>query len=213
MTPSLEQLEKSLERGNVSLPELLAIRNQLRVPFKLHPLGFISCTLLAEGTRKLRLHYWPSVNCVQSSDCLIHDHVFDFKSWVLAGAVENVEYVDSPQGTEFAIYQTQYAGDQSILIKTGATKKLAEHQRFKYGPGSTYTVPAGAFHETVRVGDTFAFTALITNDVSSYPPQVFGPLTGQDRYVYQRELLPETVVEQILENGRIDEVVQTICSA
>ena len=199
MTPSLEQLESSFERGQLSLSDLLSLRRELGAPFKFHPLGFIACTLLTEGTRKLRLHYWPLAGAAQQSpECQIHDHLFEFKSWVLAGAVENVEYIAAPDGVEFSVYRTEYAGDRSILSKTGATLRLAEQTRHEYTAGLSYSVQAGVLHETVRGGTDAAFTALLTNDVSAAAPTVLGPLAGLDRYVYDRGALSESIVEEML---------------
>lgn len=183
----------------MSLSDFLSLRHELRLPFKLHPLGFIACTLLTEGSRKLRLHYWPAVGGTQQSpDSQIHDHLFEFTSWVLAGAVENVEYIDSPVGKEFSVYKTQYSGDQSILTKTGATLKLSEQRRTLYDAGTCYSVSAGVLHETVRVGAAPAFTVLLTDDVSTAAPLVLGPVAGEYRYVYQREVLPEALVAELL---------------
>ena len=181
------------------MSDLLSLRRESHAPFKLHPLGFLACTLLTEGTRKLRLHYWPLAGGAQQSpECQIHDHLFEFKSWVLAGKVENIEYVASPEGREFSIYQAEYFGNRSTLIKTGATLRLAELNRRTFGVGSAYAVRAGVLHETVRVGAESAFTALVTNDVSSSAPMVCGPLGGRERYVYERDILEDAAVEALL---------------
>lgn len=196
---TINQIERLLEQRQIGLSELLTFRRELRTPFKLHPLGFIACTLLVEGKRKLRLHYWPLTGGAQQSpECQIHDHLFEFRSWVLAGAIENVEYILSPSGEEFAEYRAEYSGDHSILTKTGKRLRLAEHSRCTYSAGSTYAVKSGVLHETVLVGNQPACTILLTNDVSASAPLVLGPLSGRDRYVYERKTLEECVVEQIL---------------
>lgn len=199
MTPSIEKIEESLEQGHINLHELFAIRSRLRSAFKLHPLGFIACTLLNEGTRKLRLHYWPTTGGAQQSlDCQIHDHLFNFKSWVLAGSVENIEYVASAEGAEYAAYQASYEENRSTLKKTCSTQRLIENSRSIFHSGSSYSVQAGTLHETVRLGNLSSFTVLITTDVSSSAPLVFGPLNGSDRYTYVREELSEEFIERML---------------
>ncbi|WP_189372623.1 hypothetical protein [Vogesella alkaliphila] len=199
MTPSIEKIEESLEKGHISLHELLVIRSELHSAFKLHPLGFIACTLLNEGARKLRLHYWPTTGGAQQSlDCQIHDHLFNFKSWVLAGAVENIEYEASTAGAEYAVYQASYEANRSILRKTCSTQRLIENTRSIFPSGSSYYVQAGTLHETVRFGNLSSFTVLITTDVSSSAPLVFGPLNGSDRYTYVREELSEESIESKL---------------
>jgi hypothetical protein len=199
MPESISDVARALEEGRLPLRTLLSLRRQLGVPFRLHPLGFIACTLLSEGTTKIRLHYWPVTGGVQqSADCQIHDHLFEFKSWVLSGQVQNIEYSVTECGMEMAEYQTEYVDDLSILSKTGRTLKLAETERMTYQSGSTYGLRAGVLHETIRLGAEPAFTVLVANEVSAAPPLVLGPRDGQDRYVYKRELLDETVAERLL---------------
>jgi len=207
MTLSIECLKRELMHGRLSLSDLLSLRRELRVPFRLHPLGFLACTLLDEGTRKFRLHYWPvEGGSQQSPECQIHDHLFEFRSWVLAGSVENIEYAESSEGQEFSAYRTEYVGDRSTLTKTDRTLRLSELKRCTFSAGSSYAVPAGVLHETTRVGAEPAFTALVTTDVYTTAPLVLGPTNGLGHYVYVREVLDEKAVEAMLVSGRwIDE--------
>lgn len=199
MQPSIEQLEADLGEGRLRLPDLLALRLELRCPFRLHPLGFIACTLLTQGKKKFRLHFWPvEGGAQQSPECQIHDHLFEFRSWVLSGSVENIEYTASSNGKEFAIYRTEYGEDRSTLIKTDQYLKLAEARRDTFHEGSSYAVAAGVLHETVRVGAKPALTVLVTTDVSSTAPMVFGPPGGHDHYVYERSVLEESLVQALL---------------
>lgn len=198
MSPSISETIAALDEGRTSLQKLLALRRQLKAPFRLHPLGFIACTLLSEGPRKVRLHYWPVTGGAQQSpDCQIHDHLFEFKSWVFAGTVQNIEYTISESGCELAEYRTDYMDDLSILSKTGRTLRLAEARRTTYCAGSTYNLAAGVLHETLRLGGEPAFTVLFANEVSAAPPLVLGPSDGKSQYVYRRERLEESVAERI----------------
>lgn len=199
MAPSIEKLEGELVQGRVRLSELFSLRRELHRPFTRHPLGFFACTLLAEGPRKLRLHFWPvEGGSPQSSECQIHDHLFQFQSWVMAGSVENIEYAVSAEGQDFAAYRTEYTGDRSTLIKSDRTLKLAELRRRTFAIGSSYAVQTGSLHKTERVGAGPAFTVLVTIDQSTNAPLVLGPTAGPDRYVYERETLDDTVVEAML---------------
>jgi hypothetical protein len=200
MTPSIELVQKQLEHGDLGLPELLSLRRTLGAPFKLHPLGFVVSTLITEGARKLRLHFWPLAGAAQQSPAhQIHDHLFQLRSWVLAGAVENVEYAACPTGgKEFAVYTTTYSGDCSILKKTDATLRLTERRRCTYNAGKSYVIDVGVLHETVRIGYKPALTVLVTTDRSAAPPIVLGPLSGQSLYVYERRIFEEGAVEDML---------------
>lgn len=193
------QYDFAFASRRATLPSLLSLRRQLQVPFKMHPSGFIACTLITEGVHRIRLHYWPTLGGVQQSpNCQIHDHLFTFKSWVLAGAVQNIEYITADKGKEFAAYRTEYAGDQSVLTKVSTTVRLAEQRRTIHCAGSCYSMSAGILHETARFGTALAFTVLLTNDITSTAPRVFGPCDGPQKYVYQRKALDDQTDEEML---------------
>lgn len=199
MSTSIDQIRVGLDCGRICLADLLAMRQELRAPFRFHPLGFIACTLIAEGPLKLRLHYWPVHGGVQQSpECQIHDHLFEFQSWVLSGAVENIEYEASATGNEYSVYETEYRDGQSILIKTRQLLRLVERGRSVFKEGESYSVAAGTLHETGRFGGGPAFTVLVANDVSSKAPLVLGSKAGLDSYFYQRSVIEEAVVERLL---------------
>ena len=175
------------------------MRRALGIPLRLHPLGFIACTLLTEGSLKLRLHLWPAHGGIQQSpDCQIHDHLFEFKSWVLSGTVENVEYQKNASGIEHSVYKAEYRDDQSILTKTGELIRLEEKSRTAYETGMSYSVSSGTLHETVRIGAEPACTVLVAKDVSDSAPLVLGPCAGLDRYVYTRSIVEEALAERLV---------------
>lgn len=205
MSSLIDKVQQMLMRGDLDLPHLLSMRQELSAPFRLHPLGFLACTLLTEGTRKVRFHVWPwGLGFQQSSNHQIHDHFFEFRSWVISGSVENVEYQATHDGEELSVYRTEYEGDYSTLTRTNKTFKISELRRSRYSAGSSYEVAAGVFHKTTRVSSEPAVTVLITNDVSSAAPLVLGPNTGLDRYIFRRELVDEAAVEKFISGQNID---------
>ena len=198
MSISIDQIRVGLDCGRICMADLLVMRQAHLAPFRFHPLGFIACTLLTEGPLKLRLHYWPVHGGVQQSpDCQIHDHIFEFQSWVLSGAVENIEYKPSATGNGYSVYETEYRDGQSILTKTGQLIRLVERDRAVFKEGESYSLAAGTFHETRRVGDGPAVTVLVANDVSSTAPLVLGSKAGSDRCSYRRTVVEEVVVERL----------------
>lgn len=199
MYQSLSTLEVALERNELTATSLLAQARSMNAPFRWHPLGFMACTLLVEGPWKARLHYWP-VNQTrpQGNQCEIHDHVFNFSSWVLAGELENIEYQVNPVGTEYAVYQTEYAGDRSILRKTAQTIRLSVSSACTHSVGSRYSVHAGQLHETRRVGTAPAVTVLITQDVIPNGPTVIGPIGGDCQYEYVRSIVTDEELSEAL---------------
>lgn len=200
MNISIQSIKAQLDKNILSVADLLSLRKTLGAPFRLHPLGFISSTLLIEGRHKLRLHYWPVTDQIQQSPhCQIHDHLFEFKSWVVAGAVDNIEYEATKDiGDDFSVYQTEYSEDCSILTKTEAIKRLSVNKRQTYKAGESYTLLAGILHETLRVSNTPAITVLHTTDTSTSAPRVLGPLTGEENYIYNRRLISNEEITEFI---------------
>lgn len=199
MLLNVDQITQKLKEGNISLQELLSMRREARAPFRLHPLGFYACTLIDQGDRKIRLHFWPiDGGAPQSPDCQIHDHLFAFRSWVIYGSVENIEYTTSPEGQKFSVYRTEYSGHTSTLTKTNDVRILSVQKCESFSAGSSYEVKAGTLHKTVRTGAQPAFTVLATRDVSTKLPIVLGPINGLEEYTYRREAVDDMLVEAML---------------
>lgn len=189
----------ALDRREISSTSLFSLVEREDAQFRWHPLGFIVCTLMVDGPWKARLHCWPSGQArPQGEECEIHDHVFDFSSWVLTGEVENIEYEVDPSGAPYAIYSTEYIGELSILRKTTQTIHLAVRSSSMHRAGSKYEVRAGQLHETRRIGTAPAVTVLITHDVSTQTPTVVGPLAGAAKYEYVRSRVSETDLRRVL---------------
>ena len=192
MYRTIEELELALNSKRISAKEIISDATKRGQTFRAHPLGFISCTLCIEGVRKVRLHIWPvSGNTAQDERCQIHDHIFEFKSWVLSGTIENTEYALSETGTLYSLYSTNYLGDTSILKKSTETVRLTLEKVSQHSQGASYSVPAGRLHETRRLGSKSAVTLLITKDISLDAPLVIGPLDGPARYEYVRSALTQ----------------------
>lgn len=190
MYQDISALRRDLATGQVSALALLSQCVALNLDFQWHPLGFIVCTFLRQESIKVRLHLWPAVGAKQqSSDCLIHDHVFEFTSWVLKGTIENVEYTVDQEGDQYSIYEASSPDNTSVLTKTSRKIDLRVERRKKYHAGTNYTIRAGQLHETILVSSESAATVLITNDVSSGSPVVVGKRTGANRYEYERTRL------------------------
>lgn len=186
----ISDLKRYLETGKVDARELIEACILAGKEFRVHPLGFVACTVLVERDFKVRLHIWPSIGLgEQNADCTIHDHVFEFTSWVLAGAVENVEYPDFKVGTGRSAYSTTYSGIKSILTRTEVTLDLGNPIRKTISQGESYRVKAGCLHETRLAGESGAITLLITRDVGKASPMVVGSVDGESKYEFERRVV------------------------
>lgn len=178
-----------LDNGKLALDDVLKIRELMNAPFKVHPLGFYSCTLLHENNQKIRLHYWDSITNAeqQSSELMIHDHIFDFKSWIMLGALENIEYEESDEGERYYLYSTKYENDSSILKITDDSLKITYKNSSVYTQGMSYVMGANVLHKTRSVTER-TFTILHTQDTGNTSPRVLSNTNmSESEIIFQRK--------------------------
>jgi hypothetical protein len=121
----------------------------------------------ADNPKRYRLNLWSSRFTVPNVST-IHDHPWDFKSIIIAGAFCNVRY-DADDGYRDCFpthrYTTIKTGEAGGLTKIGDTLTVLTAQRPElYTPGDVYKQSAHEIHETIfvdgtvtlneRVGDT-----------------------------------------------------------
>ena len=187
---SISDIKRSLEAGQLNARELIEACILAGKEFRIHPLGFVASSILVEKNFKARLHIWPSIGLhEQSVDCTIHDHVFDFTSWVLAGAVENIEYPDFKVGGDRLAYSTTYSGIKSVLTKTNMKVELGRAVKKTISKGESYIVKSGCLHETRLAGESGAITLLITRETGKTNPMVIGADKGKYQYEFERRVI------------------------
>ena len=186
---AIDDFVKLLDNNKLSLDSILKIREFINAPFKVHPLGFYSCTLLHENNQKIRLHYWDAITNQeqQSSELMIHDHVFNFKSWVMFGSIENIEYEVSDEGEKYYLYSTRYENESSILKITNDSLKIIHKKSNIYTQGMSYVMEANVLHKTRSLTDR-AFTILYTQDTGFTSPRVLSNTNASEtEIVFQRK--------------------------
>jgi len=114
-----------------------------------HPLGF-KVARISNGNVHLRIHLWSGRSTDQAG-FEVHNHSFDLKSHVVEGKIRRVIYAahEGPSGDR-SIYQVAYEEGHSILRKTAIVVRLKKLRQEIHPAGTTYSVPAGALHETAR---------------------------------------------------------------
>lgn len=196
---SISALEIALDAWSLSPIDVIEMCLSRGLEFRAHPLGFISCAIFVEGDRKARLHIWPiSENICQGEGVTIHDHIFNFTSWVLAGEIINRCVFIDKTGTPCSIYEASYANESSILVKKNGTLNIMEGKIQRYSAGMRYSMCAGQLHETRSINNSVAVTVLITHDVSATLPLVIGSLSGREKHEYYRRLLSRDELNEII---------------
>ena len=183
----------SLNSKELSAFDAIQLGRDKGAKFVWHPLGFILCNLFEEGERKIRLHIWPNNNDrMQKPAWLIHDHLFNLKSWVIAGKIENTAYLVTKGSPNCRIYNARYEKGSSVLYRTDRKICIAEDVKSLLSAGEQYNVPSGVLHQSVSVSEMTSVTVCETIDQPNVSPIIAGDIDGADRYSYTRAIVDET---------------------
>lgn len=196
---SISALQIALDAWSLSPADVIEMCLKRGLEFRAHPLGFISCVIFVEGDRKARLHIWStSEKLSQGEGVTIHDHVFDFTSWVLAGEIVNRCVLIDGAGTPSSVYEASYTSDSSVLVRKNEILNIMDGEIQKYSTGMRYSMRAGQLHETRSIDSNVAVTVLITHDVSASPPLVIGSLSAHDKHEYHRRLISRDELNEVI---------------
>jgi hypothetical protein len=119
-------------------------------------------TYFGVGGKEYRLNVWDAALMVPGVST-IHDHPWDFESWIINGRFGNIRYVEDAEGDEFQ-YMLIKCGVDGCAIGKPAPIRLRAGPRENYVTGDTYRQSAKEIHESMydtgtvtlnaRVGDT-----------------------------------------------------------
>ncbi|MEK7782033.1 MAG: hypothetical protein AAB370_11090 [Verrucomicrobiota bacterium] len=128
------------------------------IPLKgwIHPLGFVHVKALVNGNddSKIRFRFWetgmdPAV--IGKLD-RIHNHAFDFTSFILCGAILEKRYEVLPASVgSHHIWEVDNLGGRSTLRKTGVACNVREVESISHISKASYTLAAGIYHDAVAV--------------------------------------------------------------
>jgi hypothetical protein len=141
-------------------PEIRTLRATVRtvldhpheLPWSVQGFGMMRTYFGADKT--FRLNIWDSSLAVPGVS-LIHDHPWDFTSWVMAGMFQNVRYDEHPHGNyqqyDWIVIKTgEGGGPDGNSGRCGLAPRLAEF----YSAGDTYKQVAEEIHASYYVDGT-----------------------------------------------------------
>ncbi|WP_433255864.1 hypothetical protein ACQPYK_15675 [Streptosporangium sp. CA-135522] len=145
-----------------------------------HPLGFLCLPLERTEEYGVCVHIWSgALPRAASTTSQIHCHSWDLVSHVLYGRVENVraDVSDATSALTHRVFEVVSGADGDRIRPTPRTVRCAPGVSEVYGPGQTYTLPAGVFHASVIPGGETATIALGRgrpggSDLSLGPPDL-----------------------------------------
>jgi hypothetical protein len=174
--------------------------------FQKHPLGFKYFKLgNISATEELRLHLWTKTNENHDDDLQIHDHSFNFKSFVVFGLLENHLYkpIYEKDAVGF-IYDVKFRNEKSRLSIDSSKQKLVDIKSEKLTTGNFYDINSDEFHKTENLLEPSLTLIKITKPQNKVA-RVFSPKRLSKLSKFEREFLSEQE-NKIL----IDEVMNLI---
>ena len=115
--------------------------------------GFGMLRTYLDSGKRFRLNIWDSELAVPNVS-LIHDHPWDFVSYVISGRFTNIRYFKDPNGDEYdwMIIRTGPGGGPEGA--DGTTRMLPSIRPEYYLPGNYYTQSAEEIHKSVFADGT-----------------------------------------------------------
>lgn len=152
------------------------ILNREKIGFQKHPLGFKYFKLGNISKEvEFRLHYWVSTNEKHDDDLQIHDHSFDFDSFVVNGSITNNKYeVVNSYNPKGYIYDVKFKNEKSKLVLNTDNCYIRKIQSVNINRGGFYRMLNNEFHESINYEEQ-TVTLLKISKLESKTARVFSP--------------------------------------
>jgi hypothetical protein len=182
------------------------VSNQNRILFQKHPLGFKYFKLgNISNFEEFRLHFWTKTNDKQDDDLQIHDHSFDFESFVINGSIINNKFtVDESINSSGFIYDVKFSNDKSKLILNSDSHILQITNSEIINTGNFYKMKSDEFHESAN-NDNLTITLLKIIKHNSKTARVFSPKKLGALSTFERTFLTEKENKEL-----IDKIIELI---
>lgn len=154
-----------------------------------HPLGFFNINVYNfNEDQSIRIHFWPqNTQNQQKKSLLIHDHKYDFESFILKGKLTNIIYkTGDNHKKEGILYLVSYDSQKSILTKEQESIFFEEISRQIYQAGQKYKLDAKVFHSTEIDTNSDALTCLFIQKQYAIDPRVIGIKESRSEHHFSR---------------------------
>lgn len=162
---------------------------------RVHGNGFIQIDL--PDNKRVNVWGHPAIPR-QSVATQLHDHRFDFYSFVLRGAMVNATYKAVPEPAPRATHDVYTPKareghdvvEDTVLVPLGDAVRLYPYHAQVVQKGDSYRLPAGMIHETFVNQPTA--TLMLKGDYRPIPVSVFCPIGKKpDNDFVRHAVLPE----------------------
>lgn len=165
------------------------VQNKSEISFQKHPLGFKYFKLgNLSNSEEFRLHFWVNTIDKHDKDLQIHDHSFDFESFVINGRIVNNKYkIISSNNFNGYVYDVKFRNEKSKLILNQENCSIELDESVEINSGEFYKMSSNDFHESINNEDLTVTLLKITksdNKVSRvFSPKKLNSLNSFERVV------------------------------
>ena len=176
-------------------------QNKYDISFQKHPLGFKYLKLgNLSNSEEFRLHFWTNTIEKHDKDLQIHDHSFDFESFVLNGRIINNKYkIISSQNFNGYLYDVAFRNEKSALILNQEHFSIELQESFEINVGEFYAMSSDDFHESINNDDmTVTLLKIIKSD--NKISRVFSPKKLNSLNSFKRVNLTSAENKKLIDN-------------
>ncbi|WP_220763665.1 hypothetical protein [Flavobacterium sp. UMI-01] len=180
------------------------VHNRNTILFQKHPLGFKYLKLgNISNFIEFRLHFWINTNEKHDVDLQIHDHSFDFESFVVSGSIINNKYEIISSGTSKGyVYDVKFRNEKSKLILNTDNCYIQHTESVKINCGEFYSMISSEFHESIN-DENLTITLLKITKSYDKTARVFSPKKLSSLSSFERTTL--TIEENL---KLIDKIIE-----
>ena len=173
--------------------------NREKIRFQKHPLGFKYFKLGSiSSTEELRLHLWTRTNENHDDDLQIHDHSFNFKSFVIYGLLMNHLYEPNYENDAVGfIYDVKFRNEKSRLILNSSKQKLIDLKSEKLTTANFYEIQSNEFHKTENLVEP-SLTILKITKPKTKVARVYSPKELSKLSKFERTFLNENENDNLI---------------
>lgn len=164
--------------------------NKEKIAFQKHPLGFKYFKLgKISNKEEFRLHFWIGTNENQDDDLQIHDHSFNFESFVVYGNLRNIKFNSKTDLTSNGyIYDVKFRNEKSRLVLNSEKQFLETISSEVIETGGFYCIESDELHKSENLNNLTVSLLKITKPKNKIA-RVFSPKELNGLPSFERTLI------------------------
>lgn len=174
--------------------------NKQKIFFQKHPLGFKYFKLgKISDTEEFRLHFWIGTHDNQDNDLQIHDHSFDFESFVVYGSLKNTKFSSKKNKIQNGfIYDVKFRNEKSRLVLNSSEQGLEISSCEIIKTGNFYYLKSDEFHRSENINNLTISVLKIIKPVNKIA-HVFSPKKLTELHSFDRSLISTSVNQNLID--------------